>query len=98
LSGTWSDFSTATFTWQKTTPIGRIYTTSNSSVFYVTSGMRDKDSANGSLNYIGSQSCIWTATPYNGVTANNFSFTSSRVNAPGGSSKAYCLSVRCSQE
>jgi hypothetical protein len=101
LNGTWSDFSTSTTSWQDS-PAGRVYNTTNSTVFYAASGKRLFES--GALFGVETDGGCWSATPYQFPTddtrARNMSFYSSGVYSYGNNDpiRTYGFSVRCSQE
>jgi uncharacterized protein (TIGR02145 family) len=97
LNGTWSYFVTSpsSFPWQGTSPVGRIYATSNSSAFYAVTGLRRGD--NGSLEYVGTYGYYWSASPASSSEGMSLHFYDSDIMQLI-IYRAYGFPVRCSQQ
>ncbi len=85
-NGTWSDFSSSTFTVSGT---GRVY---NTNTWYPSSGSRLYSS--GSFNNVGSNGYYWSASPNSTSNGYNLNFNSSAVNPSNNNNRANGFAVR----
>ncbi|MFR9600595.1 MAG: hypothetical protein SNH01_08015, partial [Rikenellaceae bacterium] len=87
ITGTWSDFSTSTFTYDVFDGL-----TYNGYAYYPASGIRG--SASGTLSYAGTYGYYWSASPYSGTQGHTLYLSSSNVNATNTSYRAAGFPVR----